>query len=145
ISPLQAMIVQATFLIMSTWLAFGVPWGDPLGVFLVTVALVSFGVSLVFCMGTVFRSPEQATSLGPWLGIVLGMLGGCMWPREVVPPFLRALGYCSPAAWAMDGYLALIFDRVSARLILPEVTVLLLFAAALALIGLLRLRRQFSH
>src|SRR5712692_58811 len=144
IGPLQAMIVQAAFLIVSTWLAFGVPWGDPLGVLLVTAALVCFGVSLVFCMGTVFRTPEQAISLGPWIGVVLGMLGGCMWPREIVPPFLKTLGYGSPAAWAMDAYLALIFGRVSARLILPEVTVLLLFAATLAIVGLLRLRRQFS-
>jgi ABC-2 type transport system permease protein len=145
IGPLQVMIVQATFLIVSTWLAFGVSWGDPLGVILVTAALIGFGVSLVFCMGTVFRTPEQAASLGPWIGVVLGMLGGCMWTREVVPPILKTLGYCSPAAWAMDAYLALIFDRVSARFILPEVTVLLLFATTLALIGLLRLRPQFSR
>lgn len=145
IGPLQAMLIQAAFLIVSTWLAFGVPWGDPLGVLLVTTALVCLGVSLVFCMGTVFRTPEQAFSLGPWIGVVLGMLGGCMWPREGVPPFLRALGYCSPAAWAMDAYLALIFGRVSARNILPEVTVLLLFAATLAIVGLLRLRPQFSR
>src|SRR5262245_14311081 len=105
IGPLQVMIVQAAFLIGSTWLAFGVPWGDPLGVLFVTSALIGFGVSLVFCMGTVFRTPEQAASLGPWIGVVLGMLGGCMWPREGVPPFLRTLGYCSPAA-----------DRKSTRL-----------------------------
>jgi ABC-2 type transport system permease protein len=145
IGPLQVMLVQAAFLIISTWLAFGVPWGDPVGVLLVIAALVGFGVSLVFCMGTVFRTPEQALSLGPWLGVVLGMLGGCMWPREGVPPFLRTLGYCSPAAWAMDAYLALIFGRVSARSILSEVTVLLLFAATLALVGILRLRPQFSR
>jgi ABC-2 type transport system permease protein len=145
IGPLQVMLVQAVFLIVSTWLAFGVPWGDPLGVLLVTAVLICFGVSLVFCMGTVFRTPEQAVSLGPWIGVVLGMLGGCMWPREGVPPFLRTLGYCSPAAWAMDAYLALIFGRASARIILPEVTVLLLFAATLTLVGMLRLRPQFAR
>jgi ABC-2 type transport system permease protein len=73
------------------------------------------------------------------------MLGGCMWPRDVVPSLMKTLSYGSPAAWAMDAYLALIFDRVSAHLILPEVTILLLFAAALAIVGLLRLRRQFSR
>ncbi|HEV8718229.1 MAG TPA: ABC transporter permease [Candidatus Binatia bacterium] len=145
IGPLQVMIIQAAFLIVSTWLAFGVSWGDPLGVFLVTTALIGFGVSLVFCMGTVFRTPEQTASLGPWMGVVLGMLGGCMWPLEVVPPFMKTISHLSPAAWAMDAYLALIFDRVSARLVLPEVTVLLLFAAILTLVGLLRLRPQFSR
>jgi len=64
IGPLQVMIIQAAFLIISTRLAFGIPWGNPLGVLLVTAALICFGVSLVFCMGTVFRTPEQATSLG---------------------------------------------------------------------------------
>jgi ABC-2 type transport system permease protein len=145
IGPLQVMIIQAAFLIASTGLAFGVPWGDPLGVLLVTAALVGFGVSLVFCMGTVFRTPEQATSLGPWIGTVLGMLGGCMWPLEVVPPFMKTLAYLSPATWAMNAYLALIFDHASVRSVIPQVSVLLLFAAALALVGLLRLRPQFSR
>jgi ABC-2 type transport system permease protein len=145
IGPLQVMIIQAFFLIGSTWLAFGVPWGNPLGVLLITTALICFGVALVFCMGTVFRTPEQALSLGPWIGVALGMLGGCMWPREVVPPFLKTLGYCSPAAWAMDAYLALIFGRASASAILPEIVVLLLFATTLAIIGLFRLRSQFSR
>jgi ABC-2 type transport system permease protein len=145
IAPLQVMLIQAVFLIVSTWLAFRVPWGDPLGVLLVTVALIGFGVSLVFCMGTVFRTPEQATSLGPWLGVGLGMLGGCMWPLEVVPPFMKTLGYLSPAAWAMNAYLVLSFDQASVWNILPHVGVLLLFAAALALIGFLRLRPQFSR
>jgi hypothetical protein len=45
----------------------------------------------------------------------------------------------------MDAYLALIFDHVSVRNILPEVAVLLLFATTLALVGLLRLRPQFSR
>lgn len=44
----------------------------------------------------------------------------------------------------MDAYPALIFGRVSASVILPEVTVLLLFAATFAIVALLRLRRQFS-
>ncbi|MBI3799277.1 MAG: ABC transporter permease [Deltaproteobacteria bacterium] len=145
IGPLQVMSIQAAFLIGSTWLAFGIPWGDSLGVLLVTAALICFGVSLVFCMGTVFRTPEQATSLGPWLGTVLGMLGGCMWPLEIVPPVMKTLSHFSPAAWAMDAYLALIFDHASVRNILPAVAVLLLFAVTLALVGIVRLRPQFSR
>ena len=44
VGPAQVMIVQALFLLGSTALAFGVPWGDPLGVFLLTLSLILVGL-----------------------------------------------------------------------------------------------------
>jgi hypothetical protein len=86
--PIPQMAVQAGFLILSACLFFGVYWGDPFGLFLITGVLICFGVSLVLFMGTVFRNPRQPVSLGPWIGVLLGMLGGCMWPLKIVPPFM---------------------------------------------------------
>jgi ABC-2 type transport system permease protein len=145
VGPFQQMVAQAVFLILLTRLFFGVHWGDPLGVLMVTAAVIFLGVSLVLLMGTVFRTPQQPVSLGPWIGVFLGMLGGTSWPLEVVPPFMRTVGHLSPAAWAMDAYLALIFGHASARAIMPDVMVLLLFSAVLATIGTFRLRPQLSR
>jgi ABC-2 type transport system permease protein len=145
VAPFQQMVVQSLFLILTARWFFGVHWGDSIGVFLLTTALICFGVSLVFLMGTVFRTPEQPGSLGPWIGVFLGMLGGCMWPLEVVPPFMKSLAYFSPAAWAMHGYLALISSHASAVAILPDVAAMLLFAIALSALGILRLRPQLSR
>jgi ABC-2 type transport system permease protein len=145
IGPAQLMTMQALFLIGIGWLAFGVDWGDPLGLLLVTTSLVALGTALVPCMATLFREPEQAISLGPLIGIVLGMLGGCMWPLETVPAAMRTFGHLFPTAWALDAYLALIFDDVGVREILPNVGVVLAMAALLASIGFLRLRREFAR
>ena len=145
VGPFQQMVVQALFLILTARWFFGVHWGDSVGVFLLTAALICFGVSLVFLMGTIFRSPEQPTSFGPWIGVFLGMLGGCMWPLDVVPPFMKSLAYLSPAGWAMDGYRALIFSNASAIAILPDITAMFLFAIAFSALGIFRLRRQFSR
>ena len=145
IGPLQQMTVQAVFLILSARLFFGVRWGDPLGLFLTTATLICFGVSLVLFMGTVFRNPQQPVSLGPWIGVLFGMLGGCMWPLEIVPPFMKTLAHISPAAWAMDAYLGLVFGHATARAILPDVGVLLLFSVGLATVGVIRLRPQLSR
>ena len=73
------------------------------------------------------------------------MLGGCMWPLEVVPPFMKTLAYLSPAAWAMNGYRALIFSHASAGAILPDVAAMFLFAVAFSALGMFRLRPQFSR
>ncbi len=145
VAPFQQMLVQSLFLIFSARWFFGVHWGDSIGVFLLTTALICFGVSLVLLMGTIFRSPQQPASLGPWIGVFLGMLGGCMWPLEVVPSFMKSLAYLSPAAWAMHGYRALIFSHASAVAILPDVAAMLLFAVAFSALGILRLRPQLSR
>jgi ABC-2 type transport system permease protein len=145
VGPFQQMLVQSLFMIFSSRWFFGVHWGDSIGVFLLTTAVICFGVSLVFLMGTVFRTPEQPGSLGPWIGVFLGMLGGCMWPLDVVPPFMKSVAYLSPAAWAMHGYLALIFSHASAVAILPDVAAMLLFAIAFSALGILRLRPQLSR
>ena len=67
-------LVQAGLIVAVGSLAFGVSWGDPLGaIVLISVwALVGSGVGML--AGTLFRTPEQASILGPTLGIILGML-----------------------------------------------------------------------
>jgi ABC-2 type transport system permease protein len=145
VGPAQQMIVQALFLILTARLFFDVHWGSLPGVILNTVALVSLGVAIVLLMGTVFRTQQQATSLGPWIGVFLGMLGGCMWPLEVVPPFMKTLSVLSPTSWAMDAYLGLIFNRASLSEIAPDAAMVFAFAAAIATLGIIRLRPQLSR
>jgi ABC-2 type transport system permease protein len=123
---------------------FDVSWGDPRGVALVTVGLIAVGAALSIFLGTLFRTESQPGNLGPFLAILLGMLGGCMWPLEIVPDWVASLGHLFPTAWAMDGYLALIFGRVPWTAVLTEVAVLLGMATLLGAAGVLRLERQLS-
>lgn len=144
IGPAQIMTVQALFLVASAALAFGVPWGDPFGVLLLTGSLILVGLSLSLFMSTIFRTPEQAFSLAPLLAICGGMLGGCMWPLSIVPAWLRDSGHALPTAWAMDGYLDLIFAEASLIDVLPNVAALLGMALVLGGIGTLRLRGRLA-
>ena len=82
------------------------------------------------------RSEEQAISLAVVLGIVGGMLGGCMYPLAVVGPVVRGVGHIVPQAWAMDAFVKLIYDHEGLTAVLPEVGVLALFAAALCALAL---------
>jgi ABC-2 type transport system permease protein len=145
IGPAQQMIVQAVFMILAARLFFGVHWGDTLGLVLTTAAVTSLGVAIVTLMGTVFRTQQQAVSLGPWIAVSFGMLGGCMWPLEVVPPLMKTLARLSPASWAMDAYLGLIFDHATFSEIAPDIAMVFTFAAVIATAGILRLRPQLSR
>jgi ABC-2 type transport system permease protein len=134
-------LLQGLIIFLVGWLVFGVDWGDPPAalLLLVTFALVATGVGLL--LGAVLRNAEQATSIGPPVGIALGMLGGCMWPLAIVPAPMRAVGHLFPQAWAMDGFIALIARNAGLAGITRQLAVLAAFAAVLLALATWRLRR----
>ena len=134
-------LLQGLIIFVVGWLVFGVDWGDPpAALLLVTVfALVGTGAGMLF--GTVLRTAEQATSIGPPVGIALGMLGGCMWPLAIVPEPMRAVGHLFPHAWAMDAFIDLISEDAGLAGIAGQLAVLAGFAAVLLAVATWRLRR----
>ena len=67
-----------------------------------------------------------------------------MWPLEIVPPFMRTIGHLTPHAWAMDAWVALIFERAGVADIAVELAVLAAFAVVLGLLARRRLRRALT-
>lgn len=142
IGPLQLITGQALFLLVAGATLFGVAWGPPGAVALLTASLVVTSAAIALALGTLYRGVEQAVALGPFLGLGLGMLGGCWWPLEIVPPALRAFAQISPATWAMEGYLDLVARGGDATDVAPNAAALLAFAVALFALAALRLRRE---
>jgi linearmycin/streptolysin S transport system permease protein len=127
---------QCAGLLLVGRVIFGVRWGDPFGVFLV-LAMLSLAYSGAAAILSVrARTEEHAISLAVVLGIVCGMLGGCMYPLDVVGPAVRAVGHVVPQAWAMDAFVKLIYDHAGLVAVLPEIGVLALFAAVLGALAL---------
>jgi ABC-2 type transport system permease protein len=123
--------VQCAGLLLVGVLIFGVHWGNPAGVFLV-LALLSLAYSGAAALVSMrSRTEEQAISVAVVLGIVCGLLGGCMYPLDVVGPAIRAVGHAVPQAWAMDAFVNLIYNHAGFTAVLPEIGALAAFAAVL--------------
>ncbi len=133
-------LMQAVGLLVVGTLVFGVKWGDPFGVLLLIVVLAIAASGASVLLGTVARSQEQAVAVGIVVAVAFGMLGGCMWPLDNVGPLMRSVGHIAPQAWAMDGFVRLIFGHSGIVGVLPDVGVLALFAVALVAIATNRLR-----
>ncbi len=135
-TSLCVAVVQCVGLLVVGRLIFGVHWGNPAAVFLVlaTLSLAYSGAAALVSMRS--RTEEQAISVAVVLGIVCGLLGGCMYPLDVVGPAIRAVGHVVPQAWAMDAFVKLIYDHASLTSVLPEVGALALFAAVLSALAL---------
>jgi ABC-2 type transport system permease protein len=118
---------------------FGVHWGDPLAVGLVValLALALSGASVL--LGHWARTQEQAITTAVVVGLAAGMLGGCVYPLDVVDATVRGVGHAVPQAWAMDAFIKLIYHHEGLSGVVPQVGALALFAVVLC--GL-ALRRQ---
>lgn len=138
---LVVALLQAGLIVIVGALLFGVDWGDPVAVTAVVVlfALASTGASIL--LGSLARTPQQVTALAPPLGIALGMLGGCMWPLEIVGPTLRSIGHATPHAWAVDALMRVIGSGAGPSDVAVELMVLAGFAAGFLLLALLAFRR----
>jgi ABC-2 type transport system permease protein len=133
---LVVALLQAGLIVIIGGLFFGVRWGDPAAVAAIVVlfALASTGAAML--LGSLARSEAQVTSLAPPLGIGLGMLGGCMWPLEIVGPAMRTIGHATPHAWAVDAFIAVVGGRASLVDVGRQLAVLAAFAAGLLVVAL---------
>jgi len=138
-------LLQTVLIVTVGAVAFGVSWGNPLaaGVLLVLWALVGAGAGVL--SGTLFRTPEQASAIGPAAGIALGMLGGCMWPLSIVSATMRTVGHVTPHAWAVDAWTSLLARGGTLVTIAPQLGVLAAFAAGFLTLASVRLRRSLAR
>jgi ABC-2 type transport system permease protein len=124
---------------------FGVKWGNPFGVGLVIglLALAFSGASVL--IGTWARTQEQAIAASVVIGIAAGMLGGCVYPLDVVDSTVRTVGHAVPQAWAMDAFIRLIYHHEGFSGVLPEIGALAVFAVVLCGLALrISIRKMYT-
>ena len=137
-------LVQGTFIIVGTALLFGVSWGDPLGAGALLIAFCLVGAGAGMLVGAVFRTEQQAGSIGVLLGLGLAALGGAMVPPDLFSDTIRQIGHATPHAWAIDGFAKVIREGGTIMDVAPEVGVLLGYAAVLLAVASWRLRKVLT-
>ena len=123
---------------------FGVSWGNPLAAVVLLMVWCLVGASAGMVAGTFFRTPEQASAMGPIVGIVFAMLGGCMWPLSIVSTTMREIGHATPQAWAVDAWTNLLSNHGDIATISHELGILALFALAFFCLATLRLKAMLA-
>jgi ABC-2 type transport system permease protein len=117
----------------------GVRWGDPLGVAALVLAYTLSVTALGLALSTLIKTSGQAQGVSLLIGMTLSPLGGAWWPLSITPPVMQTIGrVISPIAWSQEGFTKLIFYGAGFVDVLPQVGVLLLFAAVFFALGLAR-------
>ena len=136
-----AMLQAAILLGLGVWV-FGIDLGDPVAGGLLVIIYGVIAAAAGMLLGAVVRTPGQAVAIAVPAGIVMGMLGGCMWPLSVVGPVMAGIGHLTPQAWAMDAWNLIINDGAGVAGIAAQLGVLLGFAVLLSVLAVWALGRH---
>lgn len=136
-------MIQASILLAAGNLLFGVPLGDHpwvLAPFLLCFAVCCGSLGVLF--GTLCSSVQQVAGLGNLTVMLLSAIGGCWWPIEVAPDFMKSIAFFTPAYWGVRGLNDVMAFGKSIDGVLWECFILLLFAALFSGIAIPILRKK---
>jgi len=134
-------IIQAAFAVLVGTFVFRIDWGPyPAFVFLVLLIYGLAVAALSVLLGSLARSMGQAIGLGVILSILMGALGGCWWPIEIVPRAMQAFALLLPTGWAMQGLHRLMELGRSPVAALPSLLALAGYALILTILGARKFR-----
>jgi ABC-2 type transport system permease protein len=106
----------------------------------VTLAVAAAATSYGLMISSLARTPEQSSAFGSLSVVILAVLGGVMVPMFVMPPFMQTIAQASPIYWGIEAYQDVILRQAAFPVVAGKIAILLAFAAAFALISILRFR-----
>lgn len=126
IGRLGIAALQTALLLLAARFIFAQDLGSSwLGLLLLTGSYAVAVAGLSILLGSVLHTPEQASTVGWILSMVLAGLGGCWWPGELMPDWLQNVARLLPTRWAMEGFHALIsYGYGVAHVVVPSLVLL---------------------
>jgi ABC-2 type transport system permease protein len=122
--------IEIVYFLLAGAVLFKLDWGSnyaALLMILLTYAVAAAGLGLL--MGSIGKSPDQASGIGVLAALVMSALGGAWWPIEIVPSAIRWIAFVFPTGWAMDGMLKAMSLGQSVATLAPNALMLLLYGA----------------
>ncbi len=100
--------IQMAILILATHFLFGLSWGDPVGLVVLTTVYLTAATAIGLSVAGLVKSHQQQMVVANIGGVVSSMVAGIYWPVELMPSFMQTLGKMTPQYWAMRGYTELL-------------------------------------
>lgn len=98
-------IIQMAVLVLGGKYLIGIDWGNSTAGIMLVVTLFVFAVtSLGLMLSGIVKTQAQLGAMAPVILTSTSMLGGCMWPLEIVNnKVLLLLAELTPQKWAIQG------------------------------------------
>jgi ABC-2 type transport system permease protein len=105
-----------------------------------TIGVACCATTLGLAIAAFSTTEKQISSLGSVLILIMGLLGGCMVPRMLMPELMQQIGLAVPHGWALDGYNKLIVGGGGFADVAKNIAMVYGFAFVFGYIGVRRFK-----
>jgi ABC-2 type transport system permease protein len=128
-------LIQIASVLLFIRFVFNIYLGPSIpGLFLVLAIFALVSVSIGVAIVSLAKNMRQAATAISLLVTPMSMLGGALWPREMMPQILQTIGQFMPTAWVMDAARSVMLGNPLSS-ITTEISILLAFALVFFLLG----------
>ncbi len=130
--------VQMAIVLIAGQYLFNIDWGENLmGIFAVVLSFIFAISSFGLLLSNVVKTMGQLGAISPIVITGTAMLGGCMWPLEIVnSKLLLTLSDFTPQKWAMVGMKNLAMYDMALSSIVKPIGILVLMGTIFLALGI---------
>lgn len=137
-------LVQISVMFLWGWAVFGLELPGHLAGFALMAAPTALATSAFgLVLAAVCRTRKQLVAVSNLVILSISALGGSMFPRFLMPEGLKKLSLVAFNSWALEGFLDVFWREAPLAALLPEIAVLVAWAALFFLVAR-RVARRFE-
>lgn len=137
--------VQMVVLLGAGWLLFGIQLGrSPLMLLLPTAAIAFAAAAFGLVIAAVARTRDSVLPIGAVAAMTMAAVGGCWWPINFEPAWMRSVAAWMPTTWTMRAYNDLMIRGLGPSHALWPTAVTLGLGMAFLCAGVLGARRIYE-
>ncbi|MFW6091128.1 MAG: ABC transporter permease [Actinomycetota bacterium] len=138
-------LFQAAYIMIASAVLFGVEWGDLASAIAVIAVFAAVAAGAAMLIGALMANAEQTAAITVLVGLVLGALGGTMFPLELFGSTMSTVAHVTPHAWGIDALTEMGRHGATLVEVLPQLGVLAAMAVVLAGLAAWRLRLTLTR
>jgi ABC-type multidrug transport system permease subunit len=98
-------VAQMILLFAVGWALFGITLGrNPLALLIPTIGISFAAAALGLVVASISPAHDSVMPLGVTVSMAMAAIGGCWWPLDFEPSWMRALANWMPTTWTMQAF-----------------------------------------
>ena len=137
---------QMILLFGAGWLLFGISLGHDWWALLIPAAAISFAAAAFsLVIACIAKTRDAVLPIGAMAALAMSAIGGCWWPLDFEPYWMRALALGMPTTWTMAAFNNLMIRGLRPSSIAGPATATFAIGMGFLTLGILSSSRIYRH